>query len=356
MLLDSGWEAKRELKLLCGGEALSSELAEHLLERCSELWNLYGPTETTIWSTLSRVEAGAAPITIGHPIANTEVYVLDAYLQPVPVGIPGELHIGGEGLARGYLHRSELTAEKFITCSFDGAPPVRIYRTGDRARFLEDGTLEFLGRRDHQVKIRGHRVELGEIESALTSLPQVRQAAVTSREIAPGEQQLVAYFVPAPGTAPASAENFRKALETKLPDYAIPSDFVVLEVLPLTPSGKIDREALPRPNEALANRQEHAIAPRNEIEEGLAKIWREVLGLTQVGVHDNFFELGGHSLRLTQVISRIRQIFRVELPFAQAFQEPTIEAIATHIQEFLGKYPITPSPQKTIIKRRTARR
>ena len=247
LLLETGWEGNPGLKILCGGEALPRELAKQLLERCASLWNMYGPTETTVWSTVHRVEAGDGPVSIGRPIANTQIYLLDENLQPVPVGVVGTLYIGGDGLARGYLNRSELTAEKFIASPFSLEGDVQIYNTGDLARYLPDGRLECLGRIDHQVKVRGFRIELGEIEAALGQHEDVQKNVVIVREDDPGDKRLVAYFIPDQEPARPVSE-LRTFLRQKLPNYMIPAIFMRLEALPLTPNGKINRRALPIPD------------------------------------------------------------------------------------------------------------
>ena len=352
LLLDCGWTGSKRLRILCGGEKLSRVLANHLLECGAELWNLYGPTETTIWSTLDKVGPATEPVPIGRPIANTQTYVLDEQLQPVPAGIAGELYIGGDGLARGYLNRPELNAEKFIPNPF-GKPGTRLYRTGDRARYLADGRIEFLGRSDHQVKIRGHRVELGEIESALSTHPAVRRAVAVLREDTPGDPRFIAYFV-AESDCLVNATDLHRFLERKIPEYALPSAFIALEELPLSPSGKIDRRALPEPVNGRPVLDRPMIVARSPAEEALAAIWREVLGVPQVGVEDNFFELGGHSLKITQILSRVRRAFGVDLPFAQFFQGPTIAEQAVYIEKLRGKDPITNTVGQGIIQRRTA--
>ncbi|HEU0053788.1 MAG TPA: amino acid adenylation domain-containing protein, partial [Longimicrobium sp.] len=272
LLVDSGWEGGEGLRALSGGEALPAELAARLRERVGALWNVYGPTETTIWSTARHLGAGPdvgrGPVSIGAPVANTRVYVLDSYLSPVPVGVPGELYIGGAGVARGYLGRPGLTAEKFVPDPFAAEPGARLYRTGDLARWRTDGTLEFLGRNDHQVKVRGFRIELGEIEAALRRAPGVTDCAVVAREDEAGDQRLVAYVV---GEAEAAA--LRGQLRLSLPEYMVPGAFVALEALPLTPNGKLDRKALPAPDLAPAERR--YVAPRTPVEEVLAEIWAE---------------------------------------------------------------------------------
>ena len=330
LLLNAGWQGNPRLKVLCGGEALTPELAAQLFTRCASLWNLYGPTETTIWSTLSRVGGPQEPITIGTPIANTQVYILDPQLRPVPVGVPGELLIGGDGLARGYLNRPELTAEKFIAHPF--RPGERLYRTGDLARFRPDGCLEYLGRLDHQVKVRGFRIELGEIEACLEALPEVRQGVVVVREDAPGDQRLVAYVIPE-GQAPPLPGELRAALRETLPEYMLPSAFVFLKEFPLTPNGKVDRRRLPAPEGQRPELETTYVPPRSPVERRLAEIWQEILNLKQVGVNDTFFDLGGHSILLVQAHHRICQAFETDLTVAQMFQYPTIASIARYLSQ-----------------------
>jgi amino acid adenylation domain-containing protein len=330
MLIDAGWQGNERLKILCGGEALSRELARQLLERCGQLWNMYGPTETTIWSTMCRVESPDVLISIGRPLANTEMYLLDQNLNPVPVGVAGELHIGGEGLARGYLNRPELTSEKFIRNPFSSDPGSRIYKTGDLARYLPDGKIECLGRVDDQVKIRGFRIELGEIESVLRRHESVRECVVVAREDVPAGKLLVAYVVAA-CEAKIDSNELRAFMQTELPDYMTPAVMVELPELPLTPNGKVNRRALPAPDYD-AQTQAGYVAPRTLIEELLAGIWAEVLKVSRVGVNDNFFELGGHSLLATQVVSRVLQTFGKQLPLAALFEGPTIAGMAERIE------------------------
>ena len=323
MLLQSDWPGDSTLKMLCGGEALPADLAEQLLARGGELWNLYGPTETTIWSAASRVERGQ-PVVVGRPIANTTFYVVDQALQPVPVGVPGELLIGGHGVARGYLNRPELTAEKFIANRFGEG---RLYRTGDLVRYCAAGTLEFLGRLDHQVKVRGFRIELGEIEALLRAHDDVKQAAVTMREDTPGDKRLVAYIVPAAEPAP-NAAALRTWLKKELPDYMVPAAFVTLAALPLTPNGKVDRKALPAPEHKRAVADETFVAPRDPLEEQLVRIWGKTFGHNHIGVRDNFFELGGHSLLAVRLFAQVARFTGKELPLVTLFQAPTIEQLA----------------------------
>src|SRR5262245_931435 len=318
MLLEAGCH-RREVKVLCGGEALPVDLAGSLTWGWSEVWNLYGPTETTVWSTVSRL-AGGEPVSIGQPIQNTQVYVLDSHGRPLPIGVAGELYVEGAGLARGYLGRPGLTAERFVPSPFREGE--RLYRTGDLARWRSDGELEYLGRIDQQVKLRGYRIELGEIEAALLSDGGVTQAAVVAREDVPGEKRLVAY-VAGRGNVVPEISALRAHLQRRLPDYMVPSAFVTLDALPLTANGKIDRRALPAPEDDAAVRGEH-VAPRTPVEEVLASIWREVLKLERIGIHDNFFELGGHSLMATRVMAQLREVFAVELPLRALFEAPSI--------------------------------
>ncbi|MBB4226165.1 non-ribosomal peptide synthetase, partial [Variovorax guangxiensis] len=318
--------------ILVGGEALAQELASSLHSAGHKLTNLYGPTETAIWSTATELHDASITPPIGQPIWNTQVYVLDAALQPVPAGVPGELYIAGAGLARGYLHRPGLSAERFIANPF-GSPGSRMYRTGDLARWRPDGVLDFLGRADHQVKIRGFRIEPGEIEAALARQSGIAQAAVIAREDSPGHKQLVGYVVPETADSDASASidtaALRRSLSESLPDYMVPAAIVVLAALPLTPNGKLDRKALPAPDFT-----PHSIrAPRTPQEEILAALFAEILHLPQVGIDDNFFDLGGHSLMATKLISRARSALGVELAIRTLFEAPTVEQLAHRLGE-----------------------
>jgi acyl-coenzyme A synthetase/AMP-(fatty) acid ligase/acyl carrier protein len=324
-------------QLLAGGDVLSVAHVERVLSELPQcrLLNGYGPTESTTFATCHPVVPGDLrdSVPIGRPIANTRVYVLDRLMGPVPVGVPGELYLGGVGLARGYLGRPGLTAERFAPDPF--GPPFggefggRLYRTGDRVRWRADGALEFLGRMDDQIKVRGHRVEPGEVEASLRAHPAVRAAVVVAREDIPGEKCLVAYLVPeqpAPGVS-----ELRAFLHQRLPDFMVPSAFVVLEQLPLSPNGKVDRRSLPPPVGEPSDSVEPFVAPRGPIEELLAGIWAAVLRVDRVGIHDNFFELGGHSLLATQVISRILTTLGVELPLRAVFEAPTVAGLAGHV-------------------------
>ncbi|MGL4883236.1 MAG: thioesterase domain-containing protein, partial [Waterburya sp.] len=305
----------------CGGEPLAHDLAKLMLQKCSSLWNVYGPTEATVWATVYEVKSDFESIPIGHPLANTQVRILDAHGQLVPIGVAGEIHLGGVQLARGYLNRPDLTAEKFILNPNN--PSERLYKTGDLGRYLADGNVECLGRIDNQVKIRGFRIELGEIESHLGSHSLVSNCVVVAREDVPGDKRLVAYIV-AENNAP-TVKELRQFLELTLPQYMIPSHFVILDQFPLTPNGKIDRRALPAPE--IETSTENFIAPRNELEQKLALIWQEILNLEAISVQDNFFELGGHSLLAVQLFDKIEKTFERKLPLATLFQAPTIETL-----------------------------
>jgi amino acid adenylation domain-containing protein len=329
ILFESQWPGSPGLKALCGGEALPPDLAVELGGRVGELWNLYGPTETTVWSTLQRV-AGAAgkhpasrPVPIGRPIANTTVYLLGRHGEAVHLGGFGELHIGGVGVARGYVGRPDLTAERFVPDPF-GAPGARLYRTGDLARWLPTGALDFVGRADHQVKIRGFRIELGEIEAQLGQIAGVGHCAVVVREDLPGDRRLVAYWVPRADAPEPGA--LRALLAARLPSYMVPAVLVPLAALPLTPNGKLDRRALPAPERSRETAE--PLAPRDAVEGTLAAIVSTVLGLATVGVRDDFFALGGHSISATRVLSRVSDAFGVRLPLTVLFERRTVEGLA----------------------------
>ena len=330
LLLEVGWKGKPDLKILCGGEALPKNLANNLLQRGSEVWNMYGPTETTIWSTIWKVIPKSDSILIGRPIANTQVFILDSYLQPVPIGVAGELHIGGEGLANSYLHRPELSKEKFISDPFRNASNFRLYKTGDLARYTADGNIKCLGRMDFQVKIRGFRIELGEIETVICANPQVKQSVVVAREDTPGDKRLVAYVIPE-NKEPA-VEELRKELGEKLTEYMIPSIFVFLKKFPLTPNGKVDRRRLPAPSIERFD-EESYVAPQNEIENQIADIWKKVLKVKKVGIQDNFFDLGGHSLLLAKVYSALDKLFPNRLSMLDLFRYTSIKKLCDFFNE-----------------------
>jgi amino acid adenylation domain-containing protein len=331
VLFESGWEGDAKLKVLVGGEALSAELARQLARSCGSVWNMYGPTETTIWSSLYKVEGKDEKLVpIGKPIANTTFYVLDSTNQPVEFGTEGELYIGGEGLARGYFQRSEMTAEKFIPDPFSPTPNARMYRTGDLARYRNDGNLEFLGRIDHQVKIRGFRIELGEIEAVLEQYSGIQQAVVIAREDTPGNKRLVAYYIPQ-DLAVTAKSKLRQHIGAKLPDYMIPSAFVEISKFPLTPNGKVDRKALPAPSAHDFEAESEFVAPRNDIERKLAHLWEEILGISPIGITANFFELGGRSVLAARLFTRIFRTFGKELPLSTLFRSPTIQQLADEL-------------------------
>jgi acyl-CoA synthetase (AMP-forming)/AMP-acid ligase II/acyl carrier protein len=315
--------------MMVGGEALPLELAKELRRLVGgAVTNMYGPTETTIWSTTHSIQAGEETVPIGRPIANTQVYILDDDLQPVPVGVPGELYIGGDGVTQGYLHREALTTERFLDDPF--RPGGRIYQTGDLARYRPDGCIEFVGRDDFQVKIRGHRIELGEIEAALEAMDAVR-AAVAVAQGTGDEAHLVAYVQPAGSAADAVA--LRSALTAQLPPVMVPSDLVVLDAFPLTPNGKIDRQALPAPERSRERAEEPYTAPESTLEETIARIWQEVLQVDTVGATDNFFDLGGHSLLAVQVTNRLTDVVQRDLSVVTLFQYATVRTLAQHLED-----------------------
>ncbi|MEV0637364.1 amino acid adenylation domain-containing protein [Streptomyces sp. NPDC050619] len=328
MLLTAGWAGHPGLKALCGGEALPSDLAEELLARAGALWNLYGPTETTIWSTVCRVERGDR-VTIGRPLANTSCYVLDRFGEPVPPGTPGELYIGGDGVAHGYLGRPELTAERFVEDPWRTAAPggARMYRTGDLVRHLPDGRLEYLNRVDSQVKLHGYRIELGEIEHHLRARQGIREAVSVVREDSPGDRRLVAYVVADPGTEPDTAV-LRDALRSVLPGYMVPAVVVALNEVPLTPNGKVDRKALPAPDQPGPDRP---AALTTDTERAVATVWRRVLGVPLIGPRDNFFDLGGNSLLLMHVVKELRDTLDPSVTRVDVFRYPTVGDMARHL-------------------------
>ncbi|KYC36596.1 non-ribosomal peptide synthetase [Scytonema hofmannii PCC 7110] len=332
LLLAAGWSGNHQLKILCGGEALPKQLAHQLLNRCNSVWNMYGPTETTIWSAAGIVETDSSIVPISHPIANTQFYILDRHGQIVPVGVPGELHIGGDGLARGYVNRPELTAEKFIPNPFSNKSAARLYKTGDLARYLPNGEIEYISRIDHQVKIRGFRIELGEIEARLTQHPTVREAVVVVREDVLGDKRLVAYVV-SEQEFTSTLSQLRSFLKEKLPDYMMPAAFVPMKALPLTPNGKVDRQALPVPDGLRPDLEANYVKPQTDLEKSIAHVWQKTLKVEKVGIHDNFFELGGHSLLMVQVHNQLCQIFPGNFSMLELFRYPTISSLA----EFLNQ-------------------
>ncbi|HST22773.1 MAG TPA: amino acid adenylation domain-containing protein [Blastocatellia bacterium] len=333
-----GFEACQSLKhVFCGGEALPAAVCERFFERLpnSKLTNVYGPTETTMHVTVWECRKGAKEriMPIGRPVGNTQAYILDGHLQPVPIGIPGELCIGGAQVAHGYLNRPELTAERFITDPYSKRQKGNLYRTGDLTRFRDDGSIEFLGRIDHQVKIRGYRIELGEIESVTRHYEAVSEVIVMAREDTPGDKRLVAYIVAKPDHKLKVGE-LRNYLLEKLPDYMIPSAFVLLDSLPLLSNGKVHLNDLPAPGFSRLQLDQEYVAPRNDVEVALVKIFSEVLGVEKVGVEDNFFLLGGHSLSATQVIIRLRDALHSDVPLRRMFEKPTVSGLALAVEEF----------------------
>jgi amino acid adenylation domain-containing protein len=337
LLLDAGWKPERPFKVLCGGEALAPDLAQRLVETGAAVWNLYGPTETTIWSSRARLDEGGAERTVplGRALSSTQLYVLDDALRMAPIGAEGELYIGGAGVTRGYLGRPSLTAERFVPDPFSPHPGRRLYRTGDLVRFRSDGTLEFIGRVDHQVKVRGFRIELGEIESALREHDAVREAVVLAREDVPGDKRLVAYVVPTGGDADAATleRELRELTRARLPEYMLPAAFVVASEFPRTPNGKIDRKALPAPDGARPELGSEYVEPETPLQQELARIFAQALGVERVGLRDDFFELGGHSLLAARLLGEVREAFDVELQLQSLFLKPTVENVASIVEQ-----------------------
>ncbi len=340
MLRTIGWQGDPKLKILCGGEVLPLDLANHLTTQCYAAWNVYGPTEASIWTTIYQLQPQksqpqAASTPIGRPLTNVQTYILDANSQPLPKGIPGELCIGGAGVALGYLNRPELTAEKFVPCPIPNPGTcTQLYKTGDLARYLPDGTIEWLSRIDDQVKIRGFRIELGEIEANFLQHPSVKEAVVIIREDTPGERSLVGYFVPSSSSTVVVHEQvaeIRQFLKVRLPDFMIPGHIMALETLPLTANGKINRKILPQPDvsQQLAH---NYVAPRSDLERKLTEIWAEVFNIEKIGIHDNFFALGGHSLLAIQIMSRLRQALDIEILLPYLFESPTIADLSQRIE------------------------
>jgi len=334
LLLEAGWTGRTPFKALVGGEALPQDLVDQLIARGVEVWNMYGPTETTVWSTCARISDTSQGITIGTPIANTTVRILDTQRNLCPVGVPGELCIGGEGVALGYWNRPDLTAERFIPDPFavasEGAEAARLYRTGDRARWRSDGTLEHLGRLDDQIKLRGFRIEAGEIEAGIAQHPAVREVAVIAREDAPGDKRLVAYLVVE--NPPADLlDQLRALVRAASPEYMVPARFVTLEALPRTPNGKLDRKALPAPEAGATAPSGGVVAPRTPTEAMVMSAFRDVLPRTTFDVFDNFFDLGGHSLMAARLMAKLRTTSGLDLPLRHLFERPTVAGLAEAI-------------------------
>jgi aryl carrier-like protein len=340
-LLEAGFVAKPGFKMLCGGEALPRELADRLGRGAGELWNLYGPTETTVWSSCVRVLPGKAPITVGGPIANTQFHILDRHDQPVPLGVPGQLHIGGAGVARGYYKRPPLTAEKFPTHVLGSE---RLYRTGDLARWLPDGALQILGRIDHQIKLRGFRIELGEIEAVLMQKANLAAVAVILREDVPGTPRIAAYYVEKADSV-RTPEALRELLALDMPEYMLPSAWVRLEALPLSPNGKLDRAALPTPN-AVDGAKEEFVAASGAMESTLTKIFAEVLNLPRVGATADLLRLGADSIQLFQITARANRA-GVGITAKQLLQHRNAAALARSMGKAAGDGAATP-PQTAL--------
>jgi len=349
LLLEAGFTGQG-LKRVIGAEALPRDLCRRLLEADPSLYNFYGPTETTVWSAFHHFRSPEEEIVVGRPLANTQIYILDPQGQAVPVGVPGEIHIAGDGVTGGYLNRPELTAEKFVADPFSSKPGAKMYRTGDLGRYLADGRIEFEGRIDNQVKVRGYRIELGEIEAVLGKHPAVQECAVIAREDVPGDKRLVGYVVAVPGQSPSVTE-LRAWVKERLPEYMTPVALVTLERFPLSPNGKVDRKHLPAPDYVRPELGRAYREARTPAEEVIAGIWAEVLKLDQVGTEDDFFELGGHSLLATQIVSRIRQAFRVELPLRAMFEAPTVAGLGERVENWQRRKQGLESPPMTRVAR-----
>jgi amino acid adenylation domain-containing protein len=336
LLIESGWQGDSGLKVLVGGDVLSAELGRALVSRCREVWNIYGPTETTIWSSIYRVDGREERVVpIGRPIGNTDFYILDDSQQRVSPGEVGELYIGGEGVARGYFERSGLTAERFVPDCFRSRPGARLYRTGDLARCGRDGNLHFLGRTDHQVKIRGFRIEPGEIEAVLSLHPAVLNSIVVARENASGDKCLVAYFVADVKQTVTPAE-LRQHFRGKVPEYMVPAAFVRLPALPLTANGKVDRAVLPSPHISDFQSDQDYVPPSNSVERKLVVIWEDVLGVKPIGIRTSFFDFGGNSLVAVRLFAKMQPVLGRELPISTLFQAPTIEKLAKEMRPQTG--------------------
>lgn len=331
ILLESGWVPDRDFKILCGGEQFPVDLAIKLSESCENVWNMYGPTETTIWSSCHKINRNDKFLFIGRPIANTQMHVLDNDLQPLPVGVVGELYIGGAGVSKGYINRPDLTSIQFVEDPFSDIPGALLYKTGDLARYIEDGLIECFGRVDSQVKIRGYRIELGEIETILSQLDNISQAVVNVHEISAGDQRLIAYLVTDEGNT-IDIKIIRESLGEQIPDYMIPQHFVTVDHIPLTPAGKVDRKALLWSfNSVPSSKKELYVPPSTETEKILLDFWQVILGLDFIGIHDNFFDVGGHSLLAVKLFSKIKKRFNVELPLATLFRSTTVHELASRI-------------------------
>ncbi|MEW8028556.1 MAG: amino acid adenylation domain-containing protein [Candidatus Thiodiazotropha sp.] len=332
LLIESGWQSDLPLKVLCGGETLSEQLADQLLQRSSSVWNMYGPTEATVWTSIYELGSGNYEVAIGKPISNTQLHILDSQLNRVPIGVAGQLYIGGNGLARGYINKPNLSADNFIPNPFTASPGERLYKSGDLTRYLPDGNIEYLGRIDHQVKIRGFRIELGEIETRLLQHEAIQESVVTTTNCS-GEMCLVAYIV---SDKELESGELRSFLKSSLPDYMIPSHYVRIDAFPLTPNSKVDLKALPSPEGHVEQTKEY-VSPQTNTEHALATIWSNLLNQKNIGIHDNFFERGGHSLLVIQLKNEIEKLLLVNIPVKELFNNPTIYELSIHIDR-LDKY------------------
>jgi hypothetical protein len=353
-LLEAGWQGDPPLKMLCGGEALPGDLAVRLIKNGGELWNMYGPTETTIWSAAALLTEENSKVTIGGPIANTQFYILDSLGQLAPIGVPGELYIGGDGIAEGYFNRPELTAQRFLGNPFLQSSDARVFRTGDLVRHLSDGRIEFLGRLDSQIKLRGYRIELGEIESIIAGHGTVKESAVSVVQDQSGEQRLAAYLV-LNEAASLDIPEIREHLRRWLPEYMVPSSFVTLDALPRTQNGKLDRKALPRPSLVAAVEEYLYSKPRGREETALCEIWAEVLGLPRVGIHDDIFALAGDSVHIFKIASRAVKAGLLVEPL-QIFEFRTIAALVGHMSETSGNHQAPPERSRISVVRRIGSR
>ncbi len=335
LMLAAGWEEKKHVKVLCGGEPFPADLAKALIKRADSVWNMYGPTETTVWSACHRLTDADGPILAGRPIGNTKTYVLDANKQPLPIGVPGELYIGGDGVANGYLNRPELTSKAFVPDWFSGKPDTFLYKSGDLVKYHADGRIEYLHRLDNQLKVRGFRIEPGEIEAVMGRHPAIRQAIVGVSEFSPGDQRLMGYFETA-GKEPVDIAALRSFLRSKLPEYMVPQHFVAMASFPFTPAGKIDRKAILAYSQEKYDSAHTYAAPETAIQTEIARVWRDVLKSEKIGIRDNFFDIGGHSLLGMQVVRRLGRLYRISLSIAAIFEAPTVEQMAFLITNAMG--------------------
>lgn len=350
MMLDSGWQGDRHLKILCGGEAFPRDLAKELIPKCREVWNMYGPTETTIWSVINRLVNPDEPILIGRPIGNTKVYILDKNMKPVPIGVSGELYIGGEGVSHGYINKPELTSRQFLSNPFDArSGDSKIYKTGDCCRFHRNGKIEYINRLDNQIKLRGYRIELGEIETQINGYESVNQSIAVCKEVAPGDTRLAAYMIPKAGHIIDEAE-LRSYMRQSLPTYMIPQHFFQVSEMPLTPAGKIDRKKLAETFEISPDTSRGIYnAPKSVTERTIAAIWENVLKIEKISVTDNFFDMGGHSLLAIQIIAIMKNDLNVVIPIRKFFESPTISELSVLVEKE-NKTLHTDSPEKKIGK------